>query len=228
MAPAKRPLKAALPLTNPGGPQTYVVPRAHLLAPAPVVAQRLLGTYLVHQTPLGLVGGRIVETEAYDQNDPASHSCRGVTPRTAPMFGPPGHAYIYRSYGIHLCINVTSGPEGHGAAVLVRALEPTAGLEVMAELRGLAPLCQDASSQNAARKRLCFGPGNLTQALGLHLQQSAQDLLNESHALRLLDGAQVPPEDIVATGRIGISVAQDVPWRFFVRGSRYVSASRRA
>jgi DNA-3-methyladenine glycosylase len=200
--------------------------RQRLLAPAQVAATRLLGAILEHDTPWGTVRGRIVETEAYAQHDAASHSCRGITPRTRPMFGAPGHAYIYRSYGIHLCMNITCSKEGFGAAVLVRALEPLTGLEVMAQLRGLS-LAQK-SSRAATIRKLCQGPGNLTRALGLTLDQSGVDLLGPDGPLRLLVGGAVPAKNRAQTGRIGISVAQEVPWRFFERGSPFVSASRRA
>jgi len=177
---------------------------------------------------LGTVSGRIVETEAYDQTDAASHSCRGITPRTVPMFGAPGHAYIYRSYGIHLCMNITCSKVGFGAAVLVRALEPLTGLEVMAELRGLAPSFAHPDTRATIMRKLCQGPGNLTRALGLTLDQSGIDLLGHDGSLRLLVGGAVLAKNRAQTGRIGISVAQEVPWRFFERGSPFVSASRRA
>ena len=218
-------LKAAQHLVSEGGLR---LPRQRLLAPAELAAKRLLGAILEHDTPLGTVRGRIVETEAYAQHDAASHSCRGITERTRPMFGAPGHAYIYRSYGIHLCMNITCGKVGFGAAVLVRALEPLAGLEVMAELRGLAESFAHAGSRAATTRKLCQGPGNLSRALGLTLGQSGVDLLGHDGPLRLLVGGAVSAQNRAQTGRVGISVAQEVPWRFFERGSPFVSASRRA
>ncbi|MGI4858834.1 MAG: DNA-3-methyladenine glycosylase [Janthinobacterium lividum] len=179
-------------------------------AAADVVARALIGATLY----VDGVGGRIVETEAYDREDPASHSFSGPTPRNAAMFGPPGHAYVYRSYGIHWCLNVVCREAGHGAGVLIRALEPLAGLERMAERRGLTD-----------PRLLCAGPGRLGQALGI------------THALNGL-ALDAPPFDVAAaesgrTGdaaasvlvgpRIGITRAADVPWRFGLAGSRFLS-----
>ena len=156
------------------------------------------------------VGGVIVETEAYDQDDPASHTFGGHTARNAVMFGPPGRAYVYRSYGIHWCLNFVCRPAGHGAGVLIRALEPVAGIERMRERRGVDAL-----------RLLCSGPGRLCQALGV---------------TRALDGARLDrkPFRLVAPGpdaaiavasgvRIGISKAQEQPWRFVLAGSPYLS-----
>lgn len=155
------------------------------------------------------VGGTIVEVEAYDRTDPASHSFRGLTPRNSAMFGPPGCAYVYRSYGIHWCLNVVCGAEaGAGEAVLVRALEPTAGLELMAERRGLAD-----------SRLLCAGPGRLTQALGVSGAHDGLLLDRPPFELRARP-ATVP----LARGpRIGISVAVERPWRYGLAGSRYLS-----
>jgi DNA-3-methyladenine glycosylase len=173
-------------------------------APSPIVARQLIGvTVLVDG-----VGGRIVETEAYDGEDPASHSFSGPTDRNFAMFGPPAHVYVYRSYGIHWCLNFVCREEGHGAGVLIRALEPVEGLALMRERRGTTD-----------EWLLCSGPGKLTQALGV---------------TRALNGAALaqPPFELVAapkgievvTGpRIGISKAIDVPWRFGLKHSRYVS-----
>lgn len=179
-------------------------------AAAHEVARRLIGVTLL----VDGVGGRIVETEAYDQADPASHTFGGPTARNAAMFGPPGRAYVYRSYGLHWCINTVCREEGHGAGVLLRALEPTHGLEVMRARRGGM---QDA-------RLLCAGPGRLAQALGIdagfnHLPLDAPPFaLLEPHP-----AAGHPMSDVVAGPRIGISKAMDVPWRFGLRGSRYLS-----
>jgi DNA-3-methyladenine glycosylase len=168
------------------------------------VAPELIGATLLFDG----VGGRIVEVEAYDQDDPASHGFRGLTTRTASMFGPPGHAYVYRSYGIHWCLNLVCAQEGRAEAALVRALEPTHGVAAMRERRGLE-----------AERALCSGPGKLCQALGI---------------TRLQDGLALdePPFELVARGsepclavgpRIGISRAVDRPWRYGLAGSPFLS-----
>ena len=174
------------------------------LAPSHEVARRLIGVTLL----VDGIGGRIVETEAHDREDPASHSYAGPTERNASMFGPPGRAYVYRSYGIHWCLNFVCREAGHGAGVLIRALEPTAGLETMRERRGL----EDA-------RLLCAGPGRVCQALGV---TRAHDGLRLDRApFRLVVPAA--PAEVVAGPRIGISRAVDVPWRFGLAGSRYWS-----
>lgn len=163
--------------------------------PAPGAARALLGWTLL----VDGVGGMIVETEAYAEDDPASHSHRGPTRRNASMFGPPGRLYVYRSYGVHWCANVVCGETGVGAGVLLRALEPTHGVDTMRLRRGVDDL-----------RLLCSGPGRLTQALGIGPDDDGA----------LLDGSRFvlrPPKEAVAvevTPRIGISKAVDVPWRF--------------
>lgn len=156
---------------------------------------------------VGGVGGRIVETEAYHHEDPASHSYAGVTPRTEVMFGPQGRVYVYRSYGIHWCLNFVCWDEAPGGAVLIRALEPTAGLEVMAERRGLMD-----------SRALCSGPGKLCQALAVTRDHNGLAL--DKPPFELTPG----PRDGLITGpRIGITKAADIPWRFGEAGSRFVS-----
>lgn len=168
------------------------------------VARALLGALLC----VDGVGGRIVETEAYDGEDPASHSFIGPTARNAAMFGPPGHAYVYRSYGIHWCLNVVCGDAGHGAAVLIRALEPLRGLEQMRARRGLAD-----------ERLLCAGPGRLCQALAIDRRHDALPLDRPPFELVPADTAQA-----VRVGpRIGISKAAERPWRFGIEGSRFLS-----
>ena len=155
---------------------------------------------------VGGVGGRIVETEAYDHEDPASHSFPGPTARNAVMFGAPAHAYVYRIYGLHWCLNLVCG-EAPGGAVLIRALEPTAGLEVMAGRRG-----------TAAVRALCSGPGKLCQALAV---TRAHNGLPLDHApLELRPGGAA---GIITGPRIGITKAAEVPWRFGEAGSRFLS-----
>ena len=174
------------------------------LAPSHLVARQLIGvTVLVDG-----VGGRIVETEAYDGEDPASHSYSGPTDRNFAMFGPPAHAYVYRSYGIHWCLNFVCREEGHGAGVLIRALEPVTGVETMVERRGTRD-----------HWLLCSGPGKLCQALGV-----TRDLNGHSLAAPPFDLAPAPAGiEVVSGPRIGISKAVDVPWRFGERGSRFLS-----
>jgi len=157
------------------------------------------------------VGGRIVEAEAYAPDDAASHSYRGRTRRNTAMFGPPGSLYVYRSYGVHWCANVVCEPEGVGAAVLLRALEPTTGIEEMRRRRGLVdPLL------------LCAGPGRLTQALGLTLDHDGLPL--DRAPFRLLAPAE--EVEVVFGPRVGISSAIDLPWRYALRGSPFVSRPR--
>jgi DNA-3-methyladenine glycosylase len=176
-------------------------------APSHEVANRLIGMTLL----VDGVGGRIVETEAYDRDDPASHTFNGLTPRNAVMFGPPGHAYVYRSYGIHWCLNIVCREEGHGAGVLIRAIEPTHGLEQMRARRGLD-----------AMRLLCAGPGRVGQALGI--DHSFNGMALNAPPFALLAVPDDHPAVMVEIGpRIGISKAIDLPWRFGERGSRYLS-----
>jgi DNA-3-methyladenine glycosylase len=171
------------------------------------VAPDLVGCTLAH----GRTAGVIVETEAYHQSEPACHAFAGLTPRTRVLFGPPGIAYVYRSYGIHALVNAVCEPEGVGAAVLIRALEPVAALEEMRGRRGLH-----------AVEQLCSGPGKLTQALAIELEHNGTDLI--SGPLRI--GPRPPGwEDVavVAGTRIGITKAAELPWRFCAVGSRSVS-----
>jgi DNA-3-methyladenine glycosylase len=172
--------------------------------PSHLVARQLIGvTVLVDG-----VGGRIVETEAYDGEDPASHSYSGPTERNRAMFGPPAHAYVYRSYGIHWCLNFVCREEGHGAGVLIRALEPVVGLALMHERR--------ATSDEWL---LCSGPGKLCQALGVTRELNGAPLAAPPFELRAAPGGI----KVVSGPRIGISKAVDVQWRFGLAGSRYVS-----
>jgi DNA-3-methyladenine glycosylase len=173
------------------------------------VAPALLGRLLL----VDGVGGTIVEVEAYRDDDPASHSFGGPRGRNRVMFGPAGNVYVYRSYGIHWCMNVVTGPEGQGAAVLLRSIAPEVGIETMQARRGLRDL-----------RRLCAGPGRLAQALDLTGADDGAEL--NGGRIRLERGTPVAPAEIRRTRRIGISKAVDKPWRFVIADSPYVSRPR--
>ena len=175
--------------------------------PVVAVARDLVGCTLSH----GRTAGVIVETEAYHESEPACHAFVGVTARTRVLFGPPGTAYVYRSYGIHALFNAVCEPEGIGAAVLIRALEPLSALDVMRARRGLR-----------AAEQLCSGPGKLTQALAIELEHNAGDLA--AGPIRI--GPRAPgweAVELVAGTRIGITKAPELEWRFCAAGSRSVS-----
>jgi DNA-3-methyladenine glycosylase len=168
------------------------------------VAPELIGATLL----VGGVGGRIVEVEAYHHTDPAAHSYRGQTPRNAVMFGPPGHAYVYRSYGIHWCLNFVCEPEGQASAVLIRAIEPIEGIARMRRRRGLID-----------ERLLCSGPGRLCEAMGVTIAHNGLALDRLPFELYARD-----EEPEVATGvRIGITKAADLPWRYGLKGSKFLS-----
>ena len=168
------------------------------------VARDLIGATML----VDGVGGLIVEVEAYHHTEPAAHSYNGPTPRNQVMFGPPGFAYVYRSYGIHWCVNVVCEGEGSASAVLIRALEPTQGVATMQRRRGMTD-----------ERRLCSGPGRLCEALGITHAQNGLALDKPPFELR----ARNEKPDIVKGVRIGITKAADLPWRFGVKGSRYLS-----
>jgi DNA-3-methyladenine glycosylase len=168
------------------------------------VAPDLIGATLLFKG----AGGRIVEVEAYHHTDPAAHSFRGRTARNAVMFGPPGYAYVYRSYGIHWCLNFVCEPKGSASAVLIRALEPTKGLPAMRRRRGLAD-----------PRLLCAGPGRVCQALGITAAHNGLALDELPFALL----ARKVETEVVAGPRIGITKAVEKPWRYGLKGSAFLS-----
>ncbi len=174
------------------------------------VARELLGKILVHSPAGELTAGMIVETEAYIQGDPSCHAFRGKTPRNRAMFGPPGHAYIYFTYGMHYCFNVVTAPEGVGEAVLIRALEPLAGAGIMQKRRGVDGVA-----------RLCSGPARLVQAMGITPRMYGHDLTREP--LTIVKGPDIAPGEVVVTARVGIKEAVALPLRFYIKDSKYVS-----
>ena len=168
------------------------------------VAPDLIGAMLLFNG----VGGRLVEVEAYHYTDPAAHSYRGLTPRNAVMFGPPGFAYVYRSYGIHWCVNFVCESEGSASAVLIRALEPTTGLPVMRRRRGLSEL-----------RLLCAGPGRVCEALGITAAHNGLALDEPPFALF----ARTGEAEVIAGPRIGITKAAERPWRYGLKNSAFLS-----
>jgi len=191
------------------------------------VARELIGCVVEHRPAGGgepLTSGVIVETEAYHYSEPACHAFVGLTPRTRILFGPPGRAYVYRSYGIHALLNAVCEPEGVGAAVLIRALEPLAGLEAMRARR--SPL--GAGGGTAMRdEELCSGPGKLTQALGIELSENGVDLARGPVRILPREAAwRAGGHQIMAGPRIGITKAVELPWRFCVADNRNVSRPR--
>ena len=188
-------------------PRGRALPRAFYARPVVEVARDLVGCTLAH----GRTAGVIVETEAYHESEPACHAFAGLTTRALVLFGPPGTAYVYRSYGIHALFNAVCEPEGVGAAVLIRALEPIAALDEMRERRGL----HDA-------EQLCSGPGKLTQALDIELEHNDTDLVAGPIRLGPRPPGWEDVEPVVGT-RVGITKAAELEWRFCATGSRSVS-----
>jgi DNA-3-methyladenine glycosylase len=171
------------------------------------VAPDLVGCVVTH----GDTAGVIVETEAYHQSEPASHAYAGLTPRSRTLFGPPGRAYVYRSYGVHAMLNAVCEPDGVGSGVLIRALQPLHGIELMQARRGLE-----------RERALCSGPGKLTQALGIELSDNGSDLFRGPVKISSRPRAWREVE-IVVDRRIGITRAVELPWRFCVLGSKFLS-----
>ena len=180
------------------------------------LARKLLGCLLIHRTPDGVAGGMIVETEAYiGAIDKACHAYRNRSERTEIMYHDGGYAYVYFIYGMHYCFNVVTGPEGEGNAVLIRALEPVIGLELMRKRRRMNQL-----------RNLCSGPGKVCQALDITKNEYGLDLCNAESPLRLIQYRHIPDAIIVASPRINVAYAEEAtawPWRFYVKDNPYVS-----
>ena len=182
--------------------------RAFYLRGAIEVARALLGKILIH----GAASGRIVETEAYlPTGDAAAHSARGITPRTRVIFGPPGHAYVYLSYGVHTCLNLVAEPEGVAGCVLIRAVEPLDGIPAMRRRRGARAI-----------EDLANGPGKLTQAFGIGLRDNGVDVTRGP--ILVCEPESEPPFEIGVSRRVGITKSAGLPLRFFVKDSRFVMA----
>jgi DNA-3-methyladenine glycosylase len=187
------------------------LPAGFYARPVLEVARELIGCTVSH----GGTAGVIVETEAYHESEPACHAFVGLTPRTSTLFGPPGRAYVYRSYGVHALLNAVCEPEGVGAAVLIRALEPTAGVDAMFVRRPGAKRAEE----------LCSGPGKLTQALAISLAENGGDL--SAGPVRIGPPSEVWQEPtVIEAPRIGITRAVELPWRFCSVGSVHVSRPR--
>lgn len=178
-------------------------------------APLLLGCVLSRRTPKGLLSLRIVETEAYHQDDPASHSYRGLTVRTAPMFEAGGRIYVYFTYGMHYCINIVAGQKGVGEGVLLRAGEPVEGIKIMQKLRGTANIYNIAS-----------GPAKFAQALGINSTELSGQKLGPKTLQLKLPQKPLDSQEIVAAPRIGVTKAAEMPWRFYIKSSRFVSKGK--
>lgn len=187
-----------------------ILPESFYCRDTALVARELLGKVLYHHSSGGITAGTIVETEAYTQGDPACHACRGMTPRNRAMFGPPGRAYIYFTYGMHYCFNVVTASPGVGEAVLIRALEPLAGIDLMRARRGRDKV-----------RELCSGPARLVQAMGIDPGMYGHDLTGEP--LLLVGGSDIPEEKVVVTTRVGITSGAELPLRFYIKNNIYVS-----
>jgi DNA-3-methyladenine glycosylase len=190
-----------------------VLPRSFYSRPTLTVAEQLLGKVLVHRTPNGVTAGMIVETEAYiGEDDPACHAAPGPTRRNAPLYGTPGHAYVYLNYGIHYLVNAVTEAEGHPAAVLIRALHPVEGVSLMKKRRDVNGEIADAS--------LCRGPGNLTRAMGITLTHNLRDLVSSP---LVIEDRGYTIDEVSWGPRIGIRVGTERPWRCWVTGHPAVS-----
>ena len=194
-----------------------VLPHSFYARPTLQVAEELLGKVLVHRTRQGTASGVIVETEAYiGEDDPACHASFGRTARTEPLFGPPGFAYVYLNYGVHYLMNAVTEADGYPGAVLIRALQPLEGIELMKNRR--VP-----NGRGIDEHDLCRGPGNLTKALGITIKDNRLDL---TASKLTIEDRGISVGEIATGPRIGIRVAVERPWRYWVEGHRSVSARR--
>jgi DNA-3-methyladenine glycosylase len=210
--PGARAATPGFTVRRPRVPARGALPAEFYARPVLEVARDLIGCVVEHRTAAGV----IVETEAYHEHEPACHAFVGLTPRTGVLFGAPGRAYVYRSYGIHALLNAVCEEPGVGAAVLIRALEPLRGIAGMRERRGVR-----------SREELCSGPGKLTVALGVELLHNDSDLTRGPIAIRPRRDSWLATEPAVLSGpRVGITKAADLPWRFCVAGNPHVSRPR--
>jgi DNA-3-methyladenine glycosylase len=210
-------------MTKPIGRASLLKPEFYNRDPRRV-ARSLLGKLIIRQTPTGILAGRIVETEAYlGTGDAAAHSAAGKTARNAVLFGPPGYAYVYFIYGTHYCLNVSCLPDGVAGGVLFRALEPVAGIEQMAEARGIDLPEKPELRKISTLKKISSGPGRMSEALSItRIRDNDKNLTSARSDLRIVDdGYRV--KRVTVSPRIGIVKAADYPWRFFIAGNPFVS-----
>jgi DNA-3-methyladenine glycosylase len=181
------------------------------------VAKTLLGYTLIHESEEGITAGIIIETEGYLQDDPACHAYRRKSERNAPMFGVAGTIYVYQIYGMYFCVNISTNQKDIGEAVLIRALEPIEGIELMTKRR-----LEKSKSEKMDLKNLCFGPGKLVQAMGIH--KGMNDWLIQDSDLKIIPPTtQIPENEIITTTRIGITQGAELPYRFYLERNRFVS-----
>jgi DNA-3-methyladenine glycosylase len=210
-------------MTKPIGRASLLKPEFYNRDPRRV-ARSLLGKLIIRQTPTRILAGRIVETEAYlGTGDAAAHSAAGKTARNAVLFGPPGYAYVYFIYGTHYCLNVSCLPDGVAGGVLFRAFEPVAGIEQMAEARGIDLPKKTELRKISTLKKISSGPGRMSEALGItRIRDNDKNLTSARSDLRIVDdGYRV--KRVTVSPRIGIVKAADYPWRFFIAGNPFVS-----
>ncbi len=181
------------------------------------VAKNLLGYTLIHESEEGVTAGIIVETEGYLQDDPACHAYRRKSERNAPMFGVAGTIYVYQIYGMYFCVNISTNQKDVGEAVLIRALEPTEGIDLMTKRR-----LEKSKSEKMGLKNLCSGPSKLVQAMGIHKGMNDWHILKSDLKIAF-PPTQIPDNEIITTTRIGITQGAELPYRFYVKGNKFVS-----